>query len=353
MNLSSKSTIIKILASDEPEILQHLLKKADHCRHAVVGNKVHLRGLIEFSNYCNCNCLYCGIRKSNNSIKRYRLTKDEIITIAMTAYQHGYQSICLQSGEVHNSKEIEFLAEVIKEIKELCSDKGERSLGITLSIGELSYQQYKKLWDAGAHRYLLRVETSDPELFKRIHPPSQVLQKRLECLDALRDIGFQVGTGVMIGLPSQTPEQLAMDLEFFVKKDIDMLGMGPYIPHPATPLASIKPGPINNAFTASLKMIALARLLMPDINIVASTALQTIHPDGLKSGLAAGANIVMPVLTPPENRQDYSLYSDKTYKSIVKINSEIQSGGYQIGYWQWGDSPHYYRRLGIPYPDNE
>ncbi|MDD2586637.1 MAG: [FeFe] hydrogenase H-cluster radical SAM maturase HydE [Syntrophomonadaceae bacterium] len=352
MNLSSKADIFNILASSETAVLDKLIQQSNDCRQAVMGNKVFLRGLIEYSNDCCRNCLYCGIRKNNQSVNRYHLPKEEIIALAMHAHQQGYQSICLQAGETDSDQSIECLADVVKEIKDLSSQNGMQSLGITLSVGELSYQQYKKLWEAGAHRYLLRIESSDRELFQRIHPPTQSFEKRLECLDALRDVGFQVGTGVMIGLPGQSAEHLAMDLDFFQQKDIDMLGMGPYIPHPAAPLSRLKPWPKKDTFTTTLKMIALARLLMPDINIVASTALQTINPQGLQWGLKAGANIVMPVLTPEDNRQDYNLYLHKKYKSIGELNNEIQSSGYQITCWQWGDSRHYYSRRNTPYPVN-
>lgn len=346
----TSNTIISILSSPKEADFQGILNRAEQCRRANIGNEVYLRGLIEFSNYCDCNCLYCGLRKDNRQISRYRLTRDQVLDIARQAYKNGFHSLALQSGEVHSPAEFNYILDIVKEIKDFSSREENGSLGITLSIGELDYQQYKQLWEAGAHRYLLRIESADPLLFRKIHPPGQQFERRLECLDALKDIGFQVGTGVMIGLPGQTYDHLARDLAFFQERDIDMLGMGPYIPHPDTPLAKIREYPITDSFKTTLKMMALARLLMPDINMVASTALQTIHPDGLRMGLKAGANIVMPILTPIDNRSSYSLYDNKAYKDLDQIIQEIEQNGYELVRWKWGDSQHYYRRLNLPYP---
>lgn len=343
--------IVAILKSPAEEILTDLLSRAQECRQENIGNVIYFRGLIEFSNYCDLNCLYCGLRKNNYQINRYQLTREQVVEIARQAYQNGFHSLALQSGQVNTSAEFGFILDVVKAIKDYSGREVSGGLGITLSVGELSYQQYKALWEAGAHRYLLRIETSDPGLFKKLHPPGQQYQRRLECLDALKDIGYQVGTGVMIGLPGQTPEHLAADLEFFVERDIDMLGMGPYIPHPKTPLAKVNDYPGLDPFITTLKMMALARLLMPDINMVASTALQSIHPEGLIRGLQAGANIVMPVLTPPQNRSNYSIYANKTYKELPQLYKEIEASGYELIRWQWGDSRHYYRRLNLAYPD--
>lgn len=340
----SEQKILDILQSTDADELQNLLAEAFSCRIANLGNAVYLRGLIEFSNCCERNCFYCGIRKDNKDIQRYRLSAEEIIAIAMEAYKQGYHSLALQSGEISSDREVDFIAGVIKRIKELSIAGSYGSIGITLSIGELSYQQYLKLWEAGAHRYLLRIETSDEALFKKIHPPWQSLKQRLECLDALKEIGFQVGTGVMIGLPGQSYEHLVKDLQFFRERDIDMLGMGPYIAHPSAPLSKVKTEPGFDPYLTSIKMTALARLMMPDINMVASTALQSLHPDGLKMALQAGANIVMPIQTPEANRSDYTLYANKQYKSIDKLSEEIQSCGLELNYWKWGDSLHYYRR---------
>ena len=344
INLSI-AQIVDYLKSEDPVMNHFLLEKADHCRLQNRGRAVYFRGLIEYSNICSQNCYYCGLRWDNGLIKRYHLERDEIINLAVQAHNDGYQSICLQSGQVSSTKEINFVADVVATIKKLSESKGQ-SLGITLSLGELSYRQYQQLWDAGAHRYLLRIETSNPLLFKNIHPPEQSFNRRLERLQALKEIGYQVGTGVMIGLPGQSYEDLAQDLQFFQEKDIDMLGMGPYIPHPYTPLASEKVFIIQDVFTTTIRMLALARILMPDINMVASTALQSIHPDGLRLGLKAGANIVMPILTPEENRRDYMLYANKKHSPFETLQQDIKAAGYEPTLWQWGDSPHYFKRLG-------
>ena len=337
--------IVEYLKSEDPEVHGFLLEKADSCRLKNRGRAVYFRGLIEYSNVCSQNCYYCGLRRDNRLIKRYHLKREEIINLAMQAYNDGYQSICLQAGQVSSSQEIDFVADVVATIKKLSESK-EQSLGITLSLGELSYQQYQHLWDAGAQRYLLRIETSNPALFKKIHAPEQSFNKRLECLQALREIGYQVGTGVMIGFPGQSYEDLTRDLQFFLEKDIDMLGMGPYIPHPDTPLADEKARIIQDAFVTTIRMLALARIMMPDINMVASTALQSIHLDGLKMGLKAGANIVMPVLTPEENRRDYTLYANKKHSAFETLRQDIKAAGYEPTLWQWGDSPHYFKRRG-------
>lgn len=340
----SKDLIVDYLKSEDLAIHHFLLEKADHWRQER-GRAVYFRGLIEYSNICSQNCFYCGLRRDNRLIRRYHLERNEIINLAMQAYNAGYQSICLQSGQVSSNKEVDFVADVVATIKKLSASKGQ-SLGITLSLGELSYRQYQQLWEAGAHRYLLRIETSNPTLFQEIHPPEQRFNRRLECLQTLRKIGYQVGTGVMIGLPDQSYEDLARDLQFFQEKDIDMLGMGPYIPHPDTPLASEKAGIIQDVFVTTIRMLALARILMPDINMVASTALQSIHPDGLKMGLKAGANIVMPILTPEQNRRDYMLYANKKHSAFETLQQAIKAAGYEPTLWQWGDSPHYFKRKG-------
>jgi len=343
----SETEIIEVLSSKDTKTLKKLLEAANRCRRDSIGDRVYFRGLIEFSNQCDRNCFYCGIRKDNRHISRYRLDSNEIVTAALLAFRSGFHSVALQSGEVDSPEQVNFVADVVKLIKEhsQIQDPNGKGLGITLSMGELSYQQYKQLWDAGAHRYLLRIETSDSQLFKSLHPPAQSYTRRVECLTALKDIGFQVGTGVMIGLPGQNFEHLAGDLKFFLDRDIDMLGMGPYIPHHNTPMFRSSRDVYLDPFDASLKMLALARLLMPDINMVASTALQTISPLGLELGLKAGANVVMPILTPEINRRQYRLYENKQFKAVSQLSQEIKHSGFTVGLWEWGDSPHYRKRM--------
>jgi len=343
----------KILSSQDPAILYSLLQTAEAIRMQNIGNSIYLRGLIEYSNYCQCDCLYCGLRKSNQDISRYRLNFNETVDLALQAHKLGMQSVVFQSGEVPGDKTVEFLADVVSVLKEKTAKDGKGGLGITLSVGELTYTQYKRLFASGAHRYLLRIEASNRDLFRKIHPPTQSYEKRLECLDALKDIGYQVGTGVMIGLPGQSPEHLIEDLDFFIKRDIDMLGMGPYLPQASTPLAQTKKITFVDPYSTTLKMMALSRIFMPDINMVASTALQSINKNGLQMGLKAGANIIMPVFTPEKFRNDYCIYDNKEFKPLDKLQQEVDQAGYKLVFRKWGDSRHYYHRLGKPHPELE
>lgn len=348
MNSPNYREASAVLSDSDPQVLERLLIQADTVRREVRGDQVYLRGLIEFSNACQQDCLYCGLRRSNDKLSRYRMGKPSIIEAARLAGAFGMQSIALQSGENNHPRQVSFLVEVIQTIKEMTGGDNSPGLGITVSVGELDYHDYRRLWEAGAHRYLLRMETSDPQLFSRIHPSSQSYQRRLECLHALKDIGFQVGTGIMVGLPGQTPDHLLADLHFFVTQDIDMLGLGPYLPHPQTPMGETSWSSEVDPLTHTLKIMALSRIWMPDINMVASTALQTLHPQGLAWGLKAGANVVMPVLTPETHRSLYSLYTHKQYRPMEQLAADIERAGYHLGLWQWGDAPHYYRRRGLP-----
>jgi biotin synthase len=334
---------IDILADDREDVLQELLDRADMCRRIHVGAGVYLRGLIEFANDCECNCFYCGIRHDNQELARYTLDQDEITKLALSAYNAGFYSLALQAGQSADPSRVDFTAATIRKIKSITSsrDHNHKGLGITLSIGELSRQQYRQLFEAGAHRYLLRIETSDEKLFGKIHPPAQSFNKRRQCLEYLREEGYQVGTGIMIGLPGQTLDSLARDLKFFIDLDIDMLGMGPYLPHHLTPLYKKHYQLGYDPFIVTLKMMALARLLMPDINMVASTALQTLDKRGLELGLKAGANVVMPVLTPADQRHSYALYENKQYRAPRLLIEEINKCGYPVGLWTWGDSAHF------------
>ncbi len=349
MNMSA-TYMKRILDSSDPESLSSLLSQAEKVRLEHLGNEVYMRGLIEFSNICRADCFYCGLRKSNQAIKRYHISAEEILEKAEFCMDLGIPSIALQSGEISSDREVDFVARVVSLIREQSTKDGSAGLGITLSIGELTYAQYRRLFDAGAHRYLLRIESSDRSLFQSIHPAEQDFDKRLECLDALKDIGYQVGTGIMIGLPGQTTWHLVQDLYFFVQRDIDMLGMGPYLPHPDTPLYLSSQRAAIDPFIGTIKMLALARLLMPDINMVVSTALQTIDADGLKLGMRAGGNVIMPLLTPEEYRGDYSIYINKRFRPFYDLQSEVEAVGYQLAFGKWGDPLHYYRNRKIPYP---
>ena len=296
-----------------------------------VGTKVHLRGLIELSNICQKECYYCGIRHSNKDVKRYQMAYDDIIAAADFAYSNNFGSIAIQSGEQSSIQFTEFIEKVVKDIK----TRHKYPLGITLSLGEQSTETYQKWRSAGAHRYLLRIETSNQELYYKLKPnnDNHKFLKRLGCLTSLRECGYQVGSGVMIGLPGQTISDLANDLLFLKELDVDMCGMGPYIKHSDAPLGDSET-PISERITLTLRMIALLRIMMPKINIVSSTALQTLDDNGYKKGLDAGANILMPNVTPEKYCSNYQLYDNKQYVDIINSDFDVE--------WNsWGDSLHY------------
>ena len=292
----SESEIVEILKNDTVNEL--LFDTADKVRKQYVGDEVHLRGLIEFSNICRCNCFYCGLRKDNTAVQRYRMTLEEILLLAQKAKDFGYKTVVLQSGEdayFDNDK----MCRIIQEIKEL-------DLALTLSIGEKSYEEYKAYKDAGADRYLLRIETTDRELYKKLHP-SMSFENRVRCLNDLKTLGFEVGTGCLVGLPHQSDESLARDILFFKNIDADMIGLGPFIPSPQTPLQNENGGTLIKA----LKVMALTRLLLPDINIPATTAMETLQENGRMLALKSGANVVMPNVTDEECKQKYTIYPGK------------------------------------------
>ena len=283
-----------------------LLAAAYRQKCAVLGRRVGLRGLIECGNVCAKDCFYCGIRRSNPHVTRYQMAADEILASAAWAAEHGYGSIVLQSGEIESEAHTALIEDVLRRLHARWGD----TLGITLSLGEQTPEVYRRWRAAGAHRYLLRIETSNPELYARLHPADHAWTRRVACLRALKDIGYITGTGVMIGLPGQTLEDLAADIDFFCAADVDMIGMGPYLPHPETPLARAA-RPDFPPLETTLRMIALVRLVRPDVNIAATTALQVLAPDGREQGLRAGANVVMPNVTPSRYRGDYLLYPGK------------------------------------------
>ncbi|MDD4203297.1 MAG: [FeFe] hydrogenase H-cluster radical SAM maturase HydE [Candidatus Omnitrophica bacterium] len=342
----NKNQIIDILKTQDEAVIQELFKKAYQIKQQHVGSTVFFRGIIEFSNICTKDCFYCGIRKSNKKVYRFSMTAQDIIRASLWAYEQGYGSIVLQSGERSDEDFVEFIEDILLEIKKLTLNK----LGITLSLGEQSFETFKRWFDAGAHRYLLRIETSDQNLYKKIHPKGSDHKNRLKCLKMLGEIGYQVGTGVMIGLPFQTYENLADDILFFKEWDIDMIGMGPYIVHKDTPLASLDNNTPETNFMLGLKMIALARIYLKDVNIAATTALQALDPLGREKGLQAGANIIMPNITPVEYRANYLLYEDKPCldenAAMCRscLENRISSIGETIGFCQWGDSPHFFKR---------
>lgn len=292
----SKPKLIELL--DDEENQEQLLKKADSVRKRYVGDEVQLRGLIEFSNICRNNCLYCGIRKGNSVIKRYHMEEDELIETARKAANIGFKTIVMQSGEdMYYTKDR--LCRIIEAIKKF-------EVAITLSVGEREYGEYKSFREAGADRYLMRIETTDKELYHKLDPKMS-WQHRYNCLMMLKELGYELGSGIMVGLPEQTTESIAEDLLFLKEIGVDMAGIGPFIPHPQTPLADCKGGTLNLA----LRTMAAMRLLMPDINIPATTAMESLHPKGRILALQSGANVVMPNVTEGEYRKLYELYPGK------------------------------------------
>lgn len=293
----TKSEIIDILKDDSQN--EALFLKADKIRQKNVGNEIHLRGLIEFSNICASSCKYCGLRAQNKNVQRYRMTPDEIIQCAKNAVDIGYKTIVLQSGEDKFFTR-EILCKIISEIKK--SDTA-----LTLSIGERPKDDYKAFKDAGADRYLIRIETTDKNLYKKMHP-NMDFDNRLRCLYNLKELGYETGTGCLVGLPGQTIDSLADDILFFKNFEADMVGIGPFIPHPDTPLKDASYGDL----TLALKVMALVRLLLRNVNIPATTAMETIRQDGRIIALQSGANVIMPNVTKFEYKKKYEIYPGKT-----------------------------------------
>lgn len=345
----SKEEIVALLGSSGDDRTL-LFKKSAEVKERYIGKKVWFRGLIEFSNVCGKDCLYCGIRKGNTNVVRYNLSDEEIIEAARFAWTNKYGSVALQSGELEGEFFRNRIENLVNRIKEMSGGE----LGITLSVGEQDYEVYKKWYDAGAHRYLLRIEATNENLYHKIHPDNSKhdFNRRLNCLKSLQDIGYQTGTGVMIGLPFQTPEDLAGDLLFMKEFNIDMCGMGPYIEHADTPLIKYSGElmPLSERFDLTLKMIAILRIMMKDINIVAATALQAIDPIGREKAVMIGANIIMPNITPGRYRDSYKLYENKpcTDDSAEDCQScleaRISLADSEIVYGEWGDSQHYNKR---------
>ena len=343
----NRNEIIDNLLLSDPASIAALYAEANAVKTATIGNTVYLRGLIEFSNICSKNCCYCGIRSGNKAVHRYELTDKEVLAAVAFAWKNRYGSVVLQSGERQSARFTKRITHLLHEIKAFTNNE----VGITLSCGEQTAETYREWFRAGAHRYLLRIETSNRELYYKLHPNDEKhsFDARLSAIQRLRTEGYQVGTGVMIGLPFQTIEHLADDLLFFHSMNVDMVGMGPYLEHSQTPLYQYR----NLLFSSekrlelSLKMVATLRLLMPDINIAATTALQVLHPEGREMAVMAGANIIMPNMTLPEHRPDYLIYdqkpglNDDAAVSKSKLEQNLQNAGIKIGYGEWGDSQHF------------
>lgn len=295
-----KNELVYLLTHLDEEHRKVLYEYARRTRDKHYGNKVYMRGLIEFSNICKQNCMYCGLRSSNRNVERYRLTLDEILDCCREGYELGYRTFVLQSGEDDWYTE-ERLVDMIRRIKGSYPDAA-----ITLSIGERDRATYEKLFEAGASRFLLRHETASRRLYEQLHP-TMSFDNRMNCLRTLKEIGYQVGAGFMVGLPGQTAEDLAEDLIFLRSFRPDMIGIGPFIPHSETPLAGEKGGTVED----TLVMVALTRLLVPDALLPATTAMGTLDPEGREKAIRAGANVVMPNLSPTTVRSKYELYENK------------------------------------------
>jgi biotin synthase len=339
-----RESILRWLREDDPERLETLWKQADEARRAHVGDEVHLRGLIEISNFCVRQCGYCGIRAGNSGIERYRMSEDEIMACVSDAVRYGYGTVVMQGGEDYGI-ETAWLAAIIRRIK------AETPLAITLSLGERPQADLAAWRDAGADRYLLRFETSDPELYAFIHPDyAGRASDRIAALRVLRDLGYEAGGGVMIGIPGQTYSSVADDIDLFRQLDLDMVGIGPYIPDPHTPLGrgewqrAIPPDEqVPNTELMTCKAVSLTRLVCPQANLPSTTALATVNrTEGREHGLARGANIVMPNLTPLSYRRLYAIYPAKagTEEAGEAYHERMRAGitkmGRRIGRGQGG-----------------
>lgn len=332
-NLSKKELIL-LLENDDCS--EDLFAAADRVRHQFVGNQIHLRGLIEFSNICKNNCCYCGLRKDNHNLKRYRLSKKDILEAAQWGKKIGLKTIVLQSGEdLFFSPEV--MSDIIHDIKAL-------GLALTLSIGEKSKEEYLAYRQAGADRYLIRIETTDKDLYQKLDPDMS-WEERKKCLENIRTVGMEVGSGCLVGLPEQSISSLADDILFFKQIDADMIGIGPFIPHLDTPLKNAQGG----TFLLALKVMALTRLLLPDINIPATTAMETLKPNGQIKALQAGANVIMPNITQSLYRNFYQLYPGKSETNcagdnlITELEKKFATIGRSISQG-FGESPHFLAR---------
>lgn len=322
----TKEEWISLIGNRTPELAKYLFAEAREVQKLYYGNKVYIRGLIEFTNICKNDCFYCGIRKSNQNACRYRLTKEDILECCRIGYPLGFRTFVLQGGEDGYFTD-EKMVDMISSIKSAYPD-----CAITLSVGEKSYDSYKAFFKAGADRYLLRHETYSSEHYGKLHPYTLNAKKRQQCLWDLKDIGYQVGTGFMVGSPYQTSENLAEDMLFLKKLNPQMVGIGPFIPHHDTPFKSFPQGSLE----LTLFMLALIRLMLPKVLLPSTTALGTIAPDGREQGILAGANVVMPNLSPKRVRKNYLLYDNKictdseAAEGLEQLKIQLKKIGYEI-----------------------
>ncbi len=322
----TKDEIIILINAINPQLSEYLFAKARNVREKHYGKDVYIRGLIEFTNYCKNDCFYCGIRKSNKNTCRYRLTPEEIMECCHTGYDLGFRTFVLQGGEDPEYSDMKII-ELIWAIKKDFPD-----CALTLSVGERMYEAYAAFLGAGADRYLLRHETANPTHYRRLHPPKMSCKERKKNLYNLKKLGFQTGAGFMVGSPWQTPEFIADDLLFLKDLQPEMVGIGPFLPHHDTPFAKMEKGSLK----LTLFLLGMLRLLLPKVLLPATTALGTIASDGRERGLLAGANVVMPNLSPKNVREKYLLYDNKIHtdeeaaESKEMLEAKVKSIGYNI-----------------------
>lgn len=323
-NRLNREEWIQLIEGRTPKLAQYIFEKARKIRQAYYGTDVYIRGLIEFTNYCKNDCYYCGIRRSNSRAHRYRLSEEQILRCCQQGYTLGFRTFVLQGGEDGYFTD-ERIVNLVKEIRKNYPD-----CAITLSIGERSYDSYLALFEAGADRYLLRHETWDEEHYRLLHPPALSAKHRQQCLWDLKKIGYQVGTGYMVGSPFQTAENLADDMLFLEKLNPQMVGIGPFIPHHDTPFKDQAAGTLE----LTLYMLGLIRLMLPKVLLPATTALGTIDEKGRELGILAGANVVMPNLSPENVRKDYLLYDNKicTGSEAAECRMDLENRMHAIGY---------------------
>ena len=325
-HILSKSELVEIISGHTPESDEYLFAKARAVRETIYGKDVYMRGLIEFTNYCKNDCLYCGIRRSAKGAERYRLTEEQILECCETGYGLGFRTFVLQGGEDGFFSDDKIVS-IVTKIKEKFPD-----CAVTLSIGEKSRESYEKFRNAGADRYLLRHETANSEHYSKLHPKELSLENRMRCLADLKELGFQTGCGFMVGSPYQTADNLAEDLLLVHDLKPHMVGIGPFVPHHDTPFAEEKQGSLET----TLLLLGMIRLILPNVLLPATTALGTIHPKGREMGILAGANVVMPNLSPKDVRKKYLLYDnkictgDEAAECIACLGRRMESVGYKL-----------------------
>ena len=327
---------VELLRCNDEKVAKYAEQVAREQAKKIFGNKIYVRGLIEISNYCKNNCFYCGIRRGNTSVERYRLTKEQILACAEEGYALGFRTFVLQGGEDAAFTDV-WMCDVISQLRENFPD-----CAITLSLGERTRESYQAMYDAGANRYLLRHETADKYHYEKLHPEEMSFEHRMECLRILKDIGYQVGCGFMVGSPGQTIASLVKDMELITELQPEMVGIGPFVPHHATPFAKEEQGTVRQ----TLYLLSLIRILKPNVLLPATTSLGTIDPRGREKGILAGANVLMPNLSPTAVRKQYELYDNKicTGDEAAECRNCLENRVKAIGYElvvDRGDAPNF------------